>query len=52
MIQQEEQEQELRSNGKAWLKWEANLVGDTISASWSSKTFRAPKEGVNYRANN
>ncbi|RAO71351.1 uncharacterized protein BHQ10_007363 [Talaromyces amestolkiae] len=48
--QQEEHEHELGSKGKAWLKWGANLMGDTVLAAWSSKTFRTPKGGVDYRA--
>ncbi|KUL88530.1 hypothetical protein ZTR_05511 [Talaromyces verruculosus] len=52
MKQKEEQQRELGSKGKAWLKWGANLVGDTVSAAWSSRTFRTPKEGVDYRAKN
>jgi hypothetical protein len=46
------QEENLGSKKKAWLKWGVNLVGDTISVAWSSKTFQTPKEGVHYHAKN
>lgn len=52
MKQEGKQEHGLGSKGKAWLKWGANLVGDTVPAAWSSKTFRTPQEGVDYRAKN
>jgi hypothetical protein len=47
MKQKEGQEHDLGSKETVWLKWGANLVGDTVSAAWSSKTFR-----IDYRAKN
>ncbi|KAF4762389.1 hypothetical protein N7455_003554 [Penicillium solitum] len=41
---------QLPTKGKAWSRWTANLLGDTIFAAWSEKTFKIPKKGIDYQA--